>query len=165
MTGKDPSVPEEKASQDSSREQSLSELLTSARQSRQLSPAQAAAEAHVPAHYVKMLEAGDYTLISDQLYLLPFLRRYASFLALDADEVSMRFVRDTQGAESYPIRVAEPAPAAPPTKRRKGGGGWLTSVAVALIVLLALYLAGIGRHHAAAHDDTSDAPAAAKPNS
>jgi cytoskeletal protein RodZ len=163
LAGKDPSVPENRTGQDSGHEQSLSELLASARESRQLSPAQAAAEAHVPAHYVKMLEAGDYSLISDQLYLLPFLRRYASFLALDADEVAMRFVRDTQGAESYPVRAAEPAPAAP-TKNRKRGG-WLTSVAVALIVLLALYLAGIGRRHAAAHDDTSDAPAAVKPNS
>jgi len=145
------------------REQNLSELLASARERRQLSAIQAAAEAHVPVHYVKMLEAGDYSLISDQLYLLPFLRRYANFLALDADELAMRFVRDTQGAESYPIKIPEPPPPAAPSKPRRSGS-WLTSVAVALIVLLALYLAGVGRHRAADRD-TGEAPAPSKPNS
>jgi len=140
-------------------EQSLSELLASARERRQLSAVQAAAQARVPAHYVKMLEAGDYSLISDQLYLLPFLRKYATFLALDADEVAMRFVHETQTAESYPIEIPEPAQAAP-AKR----SGWLTSLAVALIVLLALYLAGVGRHRAVDRD-TGETPAPAKPNS
>lgn len=140
-------------------EQSLGELLASARERRQLSAAQAAAQARVPAHYVKMLEAADYSRISDQLYLLPFLRKYASFLALDADEVAMRFVRETQIAESYPIKIPEPAQASPTTR-----GGWLTSLAVALIVLLALYLAGVGRHRAGDRD-TGETPAPAKPNS
>jgi cytoskeleton protein RodZ len=142
-------------------EASLSQLLASAREQRKLSAAQAAAEAHVPPHYIKMLEAGDYTLISDQLYLLPFLRRYASFLALDPDELAMRFVRDAQGAESYPIKLPE---AAPPRGARRSHSGWLTSVAVALIVLLALYLAGVGRHHAAERD-SGDTQVQTKPNS
>ena len=140
---------------------SLSETLASAREQRKLSVAQAAAEAHVPIHYVKMLEAGDYTLISDSLYLLPFLRRYASFLALDPDELAMRFVRDAQGAESYPIKIPDAAPV-PGARRMRTG--WLTSVAVALIVLLALYLAGVGRHRAAERD-SGDTPAQTKPNS
>ena len=163
MAGKDAGVPGEGTGKGSgNQEQSLSELLASARERRQLSVSQAAAQARVPAHYVKMLEAGDYSLISDQLYLLPFLRKYASFLALDADEVAMRFVRETQGAESYPIKITEPAQASPVTRSRRSG--WLTSVAVALIVLLALYLAGVGRHRAVDRD-TGETPTPAKPNS
>lgn len=163
MAAKDQGVAGGEAGRSSAnREQNLSELLASARERLQLSAIQAAAEAHVPLHYVKMLEAGDYSLISDQLYLLPFLRRYASFLALDADEIAMRFVRDTQTAESYPIKIPDPPPAEPSKPRRSGS--WLTSVAVALIVLLALYLAGVGRHRTADRD-TGEAPAPSKPNS
>ena len=46
-----------------------------------------------------MIERSDYGLISDQLYLMPFLRRYAAFLDLDGEEVAMRFVREVQRAE------------------------------------------------------------------
>jgi cytoskeletal protein RodZ len=160
LAGKDADVSGEEIGKSSgNQEQSLSELLASARERRRLSAAEAAAQARVPAHYVKMLEAGDYSRISDQLYLLPFLRKYASFLALDADDVAMRFVRDTQTAENYPVKIPEPAQASPTTRR-----SWLTSVAVALIVLLALYLAGVGRHRAADRD-SSETPAPAKPNS
>ena len=162
MAGKDAGVSGEGRGKGSgNQEQSLSELIVSARERRQLSAAQAAAQARVPAHYVKMLETGDYSPISDQLYLLPFLRKYASFLALDADEIAMRFVRETQGAESYPIKIPD---AQASSATRTGRNGWLTSVAVALIVLLALYLAGVGRHRAVDHD-TGDTPAPAKPNS
>src|SRR5262249_32441452 len=121
-----------------------------------------AAEAHVPSHYLKMLEAGDYSLISDPLYLLPFLRRYASFLALDPDELAMRFVRDAQGAENRPIKSPAAAPSEP--AKRRMGRSWIPSVAVALIVPLARYLAGVGRHRTADHNG-SDSQAPVKPNS
>lgn len=162
MVVKDAGGPQEATGKDAANhERSLSELLTSARESRRLSAAEAAAQARVPAHYLRMLEAGDYSLISDQLYLLPFLRRYATFLALDADNAAMRFVREVQGAESYPIKAPE-SPQPPPAPRR--ARGWLTTVAVALIVLLALYLAGIGRHRAADHDP-GETQVPTKPNS
>lgn len=138
--------------------QSLGEFLLSARQRRELSAADAATQAHVPQQYVKMLEAGDYRLISDQLYLLPFLRKYAGFLGLDADEIAMRFVREVQGAESHPIRIPDP-----PSVARTRRSGWLTSLAVTLFVLIALYLAGIGRHRVAAVSSTTDKAAPTKP--
>ncbi len=126
-------------------EQSLGEALVSARERRRLSAPEAAEQTRIPAHYVKMLEASDYRLISDQLYLLPFLRKYASFLELDADEMAMRFVREVQAAERYPVKLPDP-PAVPRTRR----SGWLTSAAIALFVVIALYWAGVGRHHAVA---------------
>ena len=56
-----------------------------------------------------MIESSDYGLISDQLYLMPFLRRYAAFLNLDGEEVAMRFVREAQRAEVAAVpRMSEP---------------------------------------------------------
>ncbi len=146
MDGKDAEAPElnPTARSAGNRDQNLGEFLVAARQRRELTATEAGDKARVPQHYIKMLEAGDYSLISDQLYLLPFLRRYAEFLGLDADEIAMRFVREVQGAESRPIRIPDP-----PEVEHSKRSGWLTSVAVILFVLVALYLAGIGRHHPA----------------
>jgi cytoskeletal protein RodZ len=57
-----------------------------------------------------MLESSDYSQISDQLYLVPFLRRYATFLELDPEEMAIRFVREVQRADSSPpgVRMSEP---------------------------------------------------------
>src|SRR2546429_7814098 len=74
----------------------LGVLLTAARERHRLTQSEAAQKASIPAHYVRMLEANDYGLISDQLYLLPFLRKYAGFLDLDADVLGMRFVNEVQ---------------------------------------------------------------------
>jgi hypothetical protein len=46
-----------------------------------------------------MLEAGDYSAIADELYLLPFARGYAQFLGLDASLISRQFVASIYTAE------------------------------------------------------------------
>jgi cytoskeletal protein RodZ len=86
-------------------EASLGESLVAARERRGLSREAAVQQAHIPAHYLRMLEDDDYRLISDQLYLLPFLRRYASFLDFDPDETTMRLLREVQRADNCPSPV------------------------------------------------------------
>jgi cytoskeletal protein RodZ len=54
-----------------------------------------------------MIETDNYDLISDQLYLVPFLRRYATFLGLDAEEIASRFVSDVQHAEANVVRISQ----------------------------------------------------------
>lgn len=88
-------------------EPSLGQMITEARERKGLSREQVVSAAHLPAHYVKMIESDSYGLISDQLYLVPFLRRYATFLGLDAEEVASRFVRDVQRAESNVVRISQ----------------------------------------------------------
>ena len=68
---------------------------------------QVATEAHLPAHYVKMIESDSYDMISDRLYLVPFLRRYATFLGLDAEEIASRFVSNVQHAEANVVRISQ----------------------------------------------------------
>ncbi|HYA34618.1 MAG TPA: helix-turn-helix domain-containing protein, partial [Candidatus Binataceae bacterium] len=93
-------------------EEPLGAYLTAVREKRGVSRQDVSREAHVPQHYVTMIETDDYALISDQLYMLPFLRRYATFVGLDAEEVASRFVRDVQRADVTASRMSEPIPMA-----------------------------------------------------
>ena len=78
-------------------------------------------ETRLPPHYLRMMESNDYSEISDQLYLVPFLRRYAGFLELDQEDVAMRFVREVQRADGNPgpPRLDQPLVAEPRQHR-----GW-----------------------------------------
>jgi cytoskeletal protein RodZ len=148
-------------------EPSLGKTLAAARESRGLSRAQVAAESHIPAHYLQMIESSDYGLISDQLYLMPFLRRYAAFLKIDGEEVAMRFVREVQRAEGAAAmpRLSEPL-AVHDRKRTQ----WVRLALIAFLVaaIIVLYIIA-SRHHRefTFHETppaiTSGAPAA--PNS
>ncbi len=95
---------------DQPRKASLGESLVAVREGRGLSRETVVQQTHIPAHYLQMLEDDDYRLIADQLYLLPFLRKYAFFLEIDQDETAMRLVRAVQRADNNtsPIRLDEP---------------------------------------------------------
>jgi cytoskeleton protein RodZ len=88
-------------------EPSLGQVITEARERKGLTREQVATEAHLPPHYVKMIETDSYDMISDRLYLVPFLRRYASFLGLDAEEIASRFVTNVQHAEANVVRMSQ----------------------------------------------------------
>lgn len=123
---------------------SLGQFLAGGRQERSLSQAELAEQAHIPLHYVRMLEADNYANIADQLYLLPFLRRYAAFLGLDADDLAMRFVRDVQRAEGG---GAVKIPGEAKSVAVVLGSGWITTAAVMVFVVAAVYLATFERRH------------------
>jgi cytoskeletal protein RodZ len=89
-------------------DQTLGQLMTETRKHLGLSRDQVTEQTHIPAYYVRMIESDSYDAIPDQLYLLPFFRRYADFLGLDAQKVVSRFIFDFEKAEN---QVAEtPAP-------------------------------------------------------
>jgi cytoskeletal protein RodZ len=89
--------------------QSLGFYLLSVRERRGSSLEEIVSQARVPRHYVSMIESNDYSGISDQLYVLPFLRRYALFLGLDPEDIASRFVREVQRADGAPLaRAIEP---------------------------------------------------------
>jgi cytoskeletal protein RodZ len=95
---------------------------------------EAAKQLRLSAHYLYMLEAGDYSAIADELYLLPFARRYAQFLGLDAGLVSRQFVA---GVEAGVKSDDEPEISKEvPAKQRR----WPTTIAVLFFVTLAVYL-------------------------
>jgi cytoskeletal protein RodZ len=136
-------------------ESSLGGVLSAARERRGVSREQAASQTGIPKRYLQMMENNDYSLASDQLYVLPFMRRYATFLALDPEETAMRFVREVQHTENNPgSRIDQPLDV---DKSRKRSGGWIGIVAVVVVIAIAgwLYMTS-GRHSS---DNT--APAAA----
>ncbi len=120
-------------------EKTLGQVIGEARKRRGLSPEEVVRETRIPAHYVKMIESDNAALISDQLYLLPFLRRYAAFLGLDAEEIASRFVHDVQRSETNVTRIAEPIRMV----EKKAGLRWVRVFFVVILAasaLLAAYL-------------------------
>lgn len=128
-----PSAKSPKSENDSS----LGRVMMGARERRGVSLEQAASETRIPGHYLRMMESADYSLISDQLYLLPYIRRYAKFLQLDQEETAMRFVREVQRAENNPtpVRIDEPLDNFPRRKRRNWGAPAVFAILVAVLVL------------------------------
>ena len=132
-------------------EQSLGTFLIAAREGRGLSAEDVVRETRLPPHYLRMMETNDYSEISDQLYLVPFLRRYASFLELDQEDVAMRFVREVQRADGNPgpARLDQPLVAEPRQHR-----GWAGAIAVVGILAIAVgfYVYESNRHRQANTD-------------
>ncbi len=118
-------------------ELSLGKIVTEARERKGLTREQVVLEAHLPAHYVKMIETDSYGLISDQLYLVPFLRRYAAFLGLDAEDVASRFVRDVQHAEANVVRISQEITMVK-SGRRSGAGRRFALYTLVIVVLILL---------------------------
>src|SRR5438309_1647828 len=146
--------------------QSVGKMLTAAREAKTMSRQEASQQAKIPAHYVLMIETDDYSTISDQLYLLPFLRRYAICVGLDPEEVASVFVRDVQRADSTGGRMAEPIPIREPGDRSR-----LRRIAILMaVVILGLVLGYIAisllaspRHAAAEIPEPPGSSAAAAP--
>jgi len=86
-------------------DQTLGQLMTETRQQMGLSRDQVSEQTHIPAYYVRMIESDSYDAIPDQLYLLPFFRRYANFLGLDAQKVVSRFICDFEKAENEVVET------------------------------------------------------------
>jgi len=121
-------------------DQTLGQLMTQTRTHRGLSRDQVAEQTHIPAYYVRMIESDSYDAIPDQLYLLPFFRRYADFLGLDAQKVVSRFICDFEKAENEVVEV--PAP----TAYAKAFARWrqIAAATVAGAILLPCIAWGVG---------------------
>jgi cytoskeleton protein RodZ len=121
---------------ESANDLTLGQSIVEMRERKGLSQDDVVRETHLPIHYVKMIESDTYGAIADQLYVLPFLRRYATFLGLDAEEVASRFIRDVQRSETNVTRMSEPI-----TMVTKKTGRWrgiaFGLLVVAILVLLA----------------------------
>lgn len=71
----------------------ISTLLKRRREEKGLSLQETGAATHIPVHYLQHLEGGgDPRLLADELYLVPFLRMYATFLDLDPAYAVAEFV-------------------------------------------------------------------------
>ncbi len=124
---------------------SLGELLITARERRGLSREMVVQRTHIPAQYVQMLEDDDYHRISDQLYLLPFLRKYASFLEIDQHESAMRLLREVQRVDNSPptIRLDERLDDSRRSRRRN----WTKPIMFGALVAVIIGAYFVQSHH------------------
>ncbi len=90
--------------------------LRQSREAKGLSLREAETATRIPVHYLQLLEGkGDTRVLSDALYLVPFLRTYAVFLGLDPAEAIAQFVQSVHGKEDT-VSDLGPPPAPPPLK-------------------------------------------------
>jgi cytoskeleton protein RodZ len=102
-------------------------LLRRAREEKGLSFKEAEEKTHVPAYYLQILEGeGDPRLLAETLYLIPFLRTYATFLGLDPAVTIAQFIRAMQQGDT-PVAL-------PPVKSRR----LFARTAVVLLMVIAL---------------------------
>jgi Helix-turn-helix domain len=125
----------------------VGQLLVEARTRRGLSAEDITAQTRIPALYLKAIETDNYGLISDQLYLLPFLRRYASFVGLDPEDTASRFIHDVHRAESNVVRMSEPIRMVTRKRHRLRGFaiGVVLAACAAVLILFALAKLGMLR--------------------
>jgi cytoskeleton protein RodZ len=120
----------------------IGKMMAAARDKRRLSQAELSRQAHIPVHYVRMIEDDDYTLIADQLYMLPFLRRYAAFVGLDAEDMASRFIRGVQRADASAARMAEPIAVI-----ERHPGSWRTAALFAIVGAALAAVGSLAYHH------------------
>lgn len=123
----------------------IGELLAEARRARGLTVKDVESALKIRAKHVQALERGEATGIKGEAYAVAFLRSYATYLELDADELVKRY-REQQ----HPFN---PAPAAEPR--------WRSNLKLLLIVgIVAVFVLLIGR---ALMSGPSAEPAAREP--
>jgi cytoskeleton protein RodZ len=139
-----PEAPPEKPSEEGvtaaipsvlSNDQSLGKIMAMTRETRGISLEQAAKTSNIPAYYLTMIESDDYSSIADQLYLLPFLRRYATFIGMEPEEVASRFIREVQRADMNPGRGSDPEPIVIIDPRATSSWSIVVYAGAALVVL------------------------------
>ena len=107
--------------------------LQHSREAKGLSLREAEAATRIPVYYLQLLEGkGDARLLSDVLYLVPFLRTYAMFLGLDPAETTAQFVQSVYTTENPLGELGEPPPPSRLSIRLR------TLIVLAIIILLAL---------------------------
>ena len=103
-----------------------SDYIREAREQKGLTLSQVEEATRIPRYYLEILEGGgDGRLVSDRLYMVHFLRTYASFLEVEVETLAAQFVREN--------RQLEPADIIPVRESRS----WKATAMVTLTLLLA----------------------------
>ena len=89
----------------------IGQLLRQTRESKNLTLADVEAETRIRQRYLNALESGDWDDLPNPVAARGFLRRYATFLGLDPDELTTQF-DEIQAAEqaANPAQVTAPSP-------------------------------------------------------
>ncbi len=96
----------------------VGQWLRRAREARNLTLEDVEAQLRIRRRYLKALEQGDYAALPGDLQVRGFLRNYARFLGLSAEEAIARYEADLAGRPLQPISHAVPVEARRPVLER-----------------------------------------------
>ncbi|NOT56290.1 MAG: DUF4115 domain-containing protein [Deltaproteobacteria bacterium] len=116
--------------------ENLASKLRQAREDKRLSLKDVEAATRIPRSYLLVLEGED-GLMSDHVYLMPFLRTYAKFLGMDTTAVVAQFVNELQRTDVRPVSSADRHAATAPSASSR-----LSFWALPLLLTLAMLLVG-----------------------
>lgn len=127
----------------------VTSLLKQSREKKNISLQEAETAVHIPVRYLQVLEGGEESrLFADKMYLVPYLRTYATFLGLNPTTVVTQFVTELQGAQAIEEAVRPQRAELVPASSR------LSSLATPFLLLLAL----LGVFAVFSREDTVDTP-------
>jgi len=111
----------------------VTSLLKQSREKKNISLQEAEIATHIPVRYLQVLEGGEEgRLLADKMYLVPYLRTYATFLGLNPTTVVTQFVTELQGVQATEEAVRPQRAELVPASSR------LSSLATPFLLLLAL---------------------------
>jgi len=112
----------------------VGEVLRQSRESRSLSLEDVRAALGIPLHYLQAMESGGSSLVADEFYLIPFLRRYAEYLELDPATTVAQFLAEAAREEAR-------GPGMRPTDLgSRGRNRWIVAGIVGVLVVAALWM-------------------------
>jgi cytoskeleton protein RodZ len=83
----------------------IGQLLRQAREEKQLSLADVERETKIRVRYLEALETENFGLLPGTVYMFGFVRSYASFLGLDAEEVISRLKKEYQSEQEVQVET------------------------------------------------------------
>lgn len=87
------------------------EILRATRLSKKISPTQAANHLNIQREYLNAVEEGDLTRLPERVYVLGYVRMYANYLGLDAEEITTEYKKTIlRTPEEYHYEVLKPLP-------------------------------------------------------
>ncbi len=148
----------------------LGQRFRAAREARGLSLADVAEQIRIRAVYLQAIEEGKWSEIGAPVYVRGFLRTYARFLGLDAEEMVAEFnLGEGERGEIVPSHgsVADPGYGAAPRRLQLSPLIWIASLVAVVLVAFVVYneltLPRLGTGEPIAASSVSSAPASASP--
>ena len=117
--------------------ENITTILRQAREHKGVSLQDAEGKTRIPLKYLQALEGGGESgLLADEMYLIPFLRSYANFLGIDANQAVTRFLTELQRQDAATVAPPERRP--PMVASRSGPSRLASWILPFLLVLVAL---------------------------
>ena len=111
---------------------SIATVLKQAREQKGIALEQAAEALQIPQRYLQALEGeADRRLLADTMYLIPYLRTYATYLGFQADGAVRQFISELQTRDSSRLARAPESPLSPARF-----SAWVRPLALLLGVLI-----------------------------